>query len=111
MSQKLLDSAKDLVTNFQLKYAKSSEILLKKSVILTWLNETYEVCKITIFCLVLALSKHQLRMPILANTLFGPQFSITQHFDLLSNATAAYLFLYDTQFLTISFKWLQIYMQ
>jgi len=29
MSQKLLDSAKGLVTNFQLKSAKSSEILLK----------------------------------------------------------------------------------
>jgi len=29
MSQKLLDSAKGLVTNFQLKSAKSSEIMLK----------------------------------------------------------------------------------
>jgi len=29
MSQKLLDSAKGLVTNFQVKSAKSSEILLK----------------------------------------------------------------------------------
>jgi len=29
MSQKLLDSAKGLVTNFQLKSAKSCEILLK----------------------------------------------------------------------------------
>ena len=43
-------------------------------------------------------------MPILANTLFGAQFSIIQHFDLLSNVTAAYLFWYDTQFLTIFFK-------
>jgi len=30
-------------------------------------------------------------MPVLANTPFGPQFSISQHFDFLSNVTAACL--------------------
>ena len=30
-------------------------------------------------------------MPVLANTIFGLQFSISQHFDFLSNVTAAYL--------------------
>jgi len=48
---------------------------------------------------------------VLANTLFGPQFSIIQHFDFLSNVTAAYLVFCMTQFLTISFKWLDVYMQ
>jgi len=36
-------------------------------------------------------------MPVLANTLFGPQFSISQHFDFLSNVTAAYLVFCMTQ--------------
>jgi len=35
VSQKLLDSAKSLVTNFQLKSAESSEILLKNLLFLT----------------------------------------------------------------------------
>jgi len=39
-SQKLLDSANSLVTNFQLKSAKSSEILLKSLLFLRWLKET-----------------------------------------------------------------------
>jgi len=34
---------------------------------------------IPIFRLALALNKHGLKMPVLANTLFGPQFSISQH--------------------------------
>jgi len=39
-----------------------------------------------------AFSKHAgMKMPVLANTPFGPQFSISQHFDFLSNVTAAYL--------------------
>ena len=51
-------------------------------------------------------------MPVLANTLFGPQFATSQHFDFLSNvAEACLLFLYDTQFLTISFKWLHVFIQ
>jgi len=41
--------------------------------------------------LALALNKHGLKMPVLATTLFGPQFSVSQHFDFLSNVTAAYL--------------------
>jgi len=34
-----------------------------------------------IFRLLLALNKHGLKMPILANTLLDQQFSISQHFD------------------------------
>jgi len=34
-----------------------------------------------IFRLAPALSKHELKMPVLANTLFGPQFSFSQHFE------------------------------
>ena len=43
------------------------------------------------FRLALALSKHGLKMPALANKLFGPQVSLSQHFDFLSNVTVAYL--------------------
>jgi len=43
MSKELLDSAKSLVTKFQLKSVKSSEILLKNMLILRRLKETYEV--------------------------------------------------------------------
>jgi len=45
---------------------------------------------IQIFRLSLALSKHWLKMPVLANTLFGPEFSFSQHFDFLNNVTVAY---------------------
>jgi len=69
-----------------------------------------KLCNILIFRLALALNKHGLKMPVLANTLFGLQFSISQHFDFLSNVTVACLvFLYDTQFLTISYKWLHVF--
>jgi len=37
---------------------------------------------------------------------------LSEHFDFLSNVTLAYLvFLYDTQFMTISFKWLHVFIQ
>jgi len=41
--KKLLDSPKGLVTNFQLKSTRSSEILFKNMSFLTWLKETYKV--------------------------------------------------------------------
>jgi len=41
--RKLLDFAKSLFTNFQLKSAKSSEVLLKNLLFLTWLKVTYKV--------------------------------------------------------------------
>jgi len=44
-----------------------------------------------IFRLALALNKHGLEMPVLANTLFGPQFSFSQNFDFLNNVAAVYL--------------------
>jgi len=34
-----------------------------------------------IFRLALALSKQWLKMPVLVNTLFGPQFSFSQNFE------------------------------
>jgi len=46
---------------------------------------------IQFFWLALALSKHWLKMPVLASTLFGPQFSFSQHFDVSNNVTVAYL--------------------
>jgi len=39
----MLDSAKSLVTNFHLKSAKSSDILLKNLLFITWFKETYKV--------------------------------------------------------------------
>jgi len=62
-----------------------------------------------IFRLALVLSKHGLKMPILANTLFGSQFYFSQHFEELNCSLPR--FLYDTQFLTISFKWLRVFIQ
>jgi len=41
-------------------------------------------------------------MPILANALFGQQFSFSQHFE--KRNCSLLRFLYDTQFLTVSFK-------
>jgi len=38
-----------------------------------------------------SLSKHGLKMPVLAKTFLGPQFSISQVFDFLSNVNAAFL--------------------
>jgi len=45
----MLDSAKSLVTHFQIKSAKSIEILLKNLLFLTWLKETYDVMQYTNF--------------------------------------------------------------
>jgi len=113
MSQKLLDSAKGLVTNSQLKSAKSSEILLKNLSFLTWLNETYKVIQNNIFHLALALNKHRLKTPVLLNTLFGPKFSISQYFDFLSNVTAANLFFCMTHssWWSLSNGYIYIYIQ
>jgi len=35
----------------------------------------------SIFRFALALNKHGLKMPVMANTLFGPHFSFSQHFE------------------------------
>jgi len=56
-----------------------------------WRTKVGDPCNILIFRLALALNKHGLKMPVLANMLFGPQFSTSQHFDFLSNVTAACL--------------------
>jgi len=62
------------------------------------LKETYKVVQYSILIvrIALALNKHGLEMPVLANTLFGPQFSFSQHW-IFSNATAAYLVFYMTR--------------
>jgi len=84
MSQKLLEFAKSLITDFQLKSAKSTEILFEICYFIwTWLKETYKVINL-IFRLALALNKHGLKMPVMANTLFGSQFSFCQHFEQLN---------------------------
>jgi len=43
VSQKLLVSVKNLVTSFQIKSGKSSEVLLKHLLFLWWLKSTYNV--------------------------------------------------------------------
>ena len=52
----MLDSAKGLVTSFQLKSAKCSEILLKNMQFLTCLNETYKVIQYTTILSLFSLS-------------------------------------------------------
>ena len=82
--KKLLDFAKSLFTNFQLKSANSSEILVKNLLLLRWSEETYKVKQINntlIFLLALALNEHGLKMPVLATTLFGSQYSFIQYFE------------------------------
>jgi len=80
VSQKLLEFAKSLVTDFQLKSAKSSEILLKICY-LNMIERNLSSYTNLIFRLAPALSKHALKMPVLTNTLFGQQFSFSQHFQ------------------------------
>jgi len=62
------------------------------------------------FRFTLAFIKHGLKMPVLANTLFGPQFSFNPHFQ-QRNCSLLWFLLYDTQFLTISFKWLHVFIE
>ena len=111
--KRLLDSAKSLVTNFQLKSAKSSEIPLRNLLFSRRLKETfkviYKLCNILIFRLALALNEHGLKMPISTTTLFGPQFSFSQHFEQRNCSLPR--FLHDTQFLAIFFKWLHVFIQ
>jgi len=52
-----------------------------------------------IFRLALALNEHGLKMPILANTLFGPQISLSQHFEQRNCNVPR--FLYDAKFFTM----------
>jgi len=68
-----------------------------------------KLCNILIFRIALALNDHGLKMPILTTTLFGPQFSFNQHFEQRNCSLPR--FLYGTQFLMISFKWLQVFIQ
>jgi len=53
---------------------------------------------ILIFRLALALNEHGLKMPILANTLFGLQISFSQHFEQRNCILPR--FWYDAKFLT-----------
>jgi len=110
--RKLLDSAKSLVTNFQLKSAKSSEIPLKNMSFLRWLKETYEVMQHrSIEFLVL----HSLAMSMgWKCRSWPPHFSaqrccFRQHTEQRNCSLPR--FLYDTQFLTISSKWLHVFIQ
>jgi len=79
--KKLLDPAKSLFTHFQLKSAKSSEILVKSLLFLRWLKESYTVKQYINFRLALALSEHGLKMPVLATRLFGSQYTFIQYFE------------------------------
>ena len=77
--RKLLHSAKSSVTKFQLKSAKSSEILVKICYFCKDKDKPMRLFNILIFRLALALNEQGLKMPILANTLFGPQIYFSQH--------------------------------
>jgi len=57
------------------------------------------LCNILIFRLALALNEHGLKMPILANTFFDPQISLSQHFEQRNCNLPR--FLYDVRFLTV----------
>jgi len=59
--EKLLGSAKGLVTNFQLKSAESSEIVLNNLLFLTWLNETSTVIQNNNFS---SCTRSQLKIPL-----------------------------------------------
>jgi len=48
-------------------------------------------------------------MLVLASTLFGPQFPYSQHFEQRNCSLPR--FLYDTQFFTMSFKWLHVFIE
>jgi len=66
---------------------------------------------ILIFRFALALNKHGLKISVLANTPFSPRFSISQHFDFLSNVTAACLVFCMTHSSWRCFKWLHVFIQ
>jgi len=91
---KLLDSAKSLVTNFQLKFAKSSEILLKICYFYDDKLKPIKLYNILTFRLALTFNEHGLKMPVLANTLFGPQIYFSKHFE--QRNCSILRFLYDT---------------
>jgi len=40
-----------------------------------------KLLNVLVFRLALTLNEHGLKMPILTTTLFGPQFSLSQHFE------------------------------
>jgi len=80
VSQKLLEFAKSLVTDFKLKSAKRSEILLKICYLIMIKKKPIKLYNL-IFRFALALTEHGLKMPVLTNTLFGPQFSFSHHFE------------------------------
>ena len=81
VSQKLLDEfTKSLATDFQLKSIQSSEIL-SKICFLNMIEKKPIKLYNLIFRFALAFSKHRLKMPVLALTLFGPQFSFSQQFE------------------------------
>jgi len=71
---KLLDSAKSFVTSFQLKLLKAVTFCLKIGHFQHDQNKPIKLYNIQIFRLGFALSKHGLKMSVLANTLFAPQF-------------------------------------
>jgi len=63
---------------------------------------------VLIFRLALALNEHGLKMPILT-THFSAQNFLS--FNILSNVTTAYFVFCMTQILTISLKWLHVFIQ
>jgi len=80
VSQKLLEFAKSLVTDFKVKSAKSSEILLKICYLIMIKKKPIKLYNL-IFRFALVLTKHGLKKPVLTNTLFCSQFSFRQHFE------------------------------
>jgi len=108
VSQKLLEFAKSLVTDFQLKSLKSSEILFKICN-LNMIERNLSCYTNLIFHLAPVLSKHGLKMGSWPIHFSAHNFLSV---NILSILTAAYfILLYDTQFLTISFKSFHVFIQ
>jgi len=110
--KKLQDSAKRFVTNFQLYSAKSSEILLKNLSFLTWLKEANKLTQYTSFSSCTRSQQASAENAGLGQHTFRPTIFYRSTFWLFEQRNCSLpRFLYDMQFLTISFKWLHVYMQ
>ena len=110
--KKLLDSPKGLVTNFQLKSTRSSEILFKNMSFLTWLKETYKVIQNNNFSSCAGSQLASAENAGLGQHTFRPTIFYQSIFWFFEQRNCSLpRFLYATQLLTISFKWLHVFIQ
>jgi len=101
--KKLLDPAKNLVTNFQQKSAESSEILPKNLLLLRWLKSTSKVtCQVFVFCLTFAITGQGWKCSSWPPRVSAHNF-FRRHFE-QHKCNLPYLL-----FLAISFKWPHVF--